>query len=69
MKEEARNQGGAHLLVTGDKRTMSAMNDAHKEYKKRINDESKKKREEEERINAEEERKKMEEQKMQEAKS
>jgi hypothetical protein len=36
MKEEARSQGGSHTMDTSDKRTVAAMTESHKIYRKRL---------------------------------
>ena len=41
MKEEARSQGGSHAIDTNDKRTVKAMSESHKEYRKRLEEEKK----------------------------
>ena len=53
MKEEARSQGGSHTMDTSDKRTVAAMTESHKIYRKRLN--------EEKRLEAQEKAKKKEE--------
>ena len=66
MKEEARSHGGSHVMDTNDKRTVKAMSESHKEYRKRL-DEERLEAEEEARKKAELEKEQIEQQKKQEA--
>ena len=69
MKEEARSQGGSHAIDTNDKRTVKAMSESHKEYRKRLEEEKRLEAEEEARKKAKLEKEQIEQQKKQEAKS
>jgi len=69
MKEEARSHGGSHLMVTNDQRTISAMSEAHKEHKKRMDEENRLKKQKYQKRKAEEEKQRLEEERKQEAKS
>ena len=69
LKEEARQQGGAHNMVTSDKQTLGAMGNAHSAYTIRLNEEKKRQSEIQAKLKAAEERKQAEQQWLQAAQS